>query len=166
MDTFANALLSKYTMAIPQEYDWFGPLVGDWEFRYYDRRKDVNPTVTGQWLFRRILRGTGVEDILISPSIYAPDSAEEIDGAYAASIRMFNPKEKCYDVTYSSRARTLTMRFFKEGSKLVGTAVHNTNEKWVFSDIREGSFQWSKVTVLENGAWRVDCSIYANRMKA
>lgn len=165
MDTFATALLSGYTLAIPQEFDWFAPLVGDWDFRYYDRRKEGSPTITGQWLFRRILRGTGVEDILISPAIDALDGAEETNGAYAASIRMFNPKENCYDVTYSSRARTLTMRFFKEGSKLVGTAGHNPNEKWVFSDIREASFQWSKVTVLASGAWRTECTIYATRKR-
>lgn len=165
MDTFDSALHSGYTMAIPPEYDWFGPLVGDWDFKYYDHRKSTGFAVTGQWLFRRILRGTGVEDILISPSIDALDGAEETNGAYAASIRMFNPKENCYDVTYSSRARTLTMRFFKEGNKLVGTTAQNPNEKWVFSDIREGSFQWSKVTVLASGAWQTDCSIYATRKR-
>lgn len=160
MDTFAAALLSRYTTAIPPELDWFGPMVGDWHFTYYGKQ----PTpVTGQWLFRRILRGTGIEDLLISPSIDAPDGAPETDGAYAASIRMFNPRESCYDVTYCSRQRTLSLRFVKEGNKLVGTVRDNPAERWVFSELRPNSFQWAKLTLLENGAWRTDGTIYATR---
>ena len=163
MDTFTTALVSKYTTAIPPEWDWFGPLVGDWNFSYYDHRGKPTGVVTGQWLFRRILRGTGVEDLLISPSVDAPDGSPETQGAYAASIRMFNPRQQCYDVTYCSRQRTLRLRFTKEGSRLVGDNPDNPREKWVFSQIRQSSFQWSKVTVLENGAWRTDCSIHATR---
>lgn len=160
MDTFASALLSKYTTAIPAELDWFGPLIGDWNFTYYGK----HPTpVTGKWLFRRVLRGTGIEDLLISPSIDAPDGAPETDGAYAASIRMFNPKEICYDVTYCSRRRTLFLRFVKEGSKLIGTVRDVPEEKWVFSEIRPDSFQWTKVRVLESGAWLTEGTIYATR---
>lgn len=162
-DRFPTALLSKYTKIIPPEYDWFGPLVGDWNFTYYDHRKKSGAVVTGQWLFRRVLQGAGVEDLLISPSLDAPDGDVETGGAYAASIRMYNPKKLCYDVTYCSRQRTLCLSFFREGSKLVGTTQENPNEKWVFSDIRDNSFQWHKVTVLENGAWRTDCSIHATR---
>lgn len=163
MDPFVTALLSKYTPAIPPEMDWFAPFIGDWNFTYYDHRGKQPMPVTGQWLFRRILRGTGVEDLLISPSIDAPDGTKETDGAYAASIRMFNPRENCYDVTYVSRRRTLFLRFIREGSRLVGTSRENAGEKWVFSDIRENSFRWSKVTVLESGAWHTDCSIQATR---
>lgn len=163
MDTFSAALLSGYTTAIPPEFDWFGPMVGDWNFRYYDHRNKQVPPVTGKWLFRRILRGTGVEDLLLSPSIDAPDGRADTAGAYAASIRMFDPRLKCYEVTYCSRGRTLFLRFEKDGTRLVGTPQDNPREKWVFSDIREDSFQWQKVTVLDSGAWRTDCSIHAIR---
>ena len=36
MDTFSEALLSSKTDRIPQEYDWFAPLIGDWDCDYYD----------------------------------------------------------------------------------------------------------------------------------
>jgi len=31
MDTFIDALLSGKTDRIPDEYDWFAPLLGDWD---------------------------------------------------------------------------------------------------------------------------------------
>ena len=36
MDTFSKALLSSESGRISEEYDWFAPLVGDWDCDYYD----------------------------------------------------------------------------------------------------------------------------------
>ena len=36
MDSFIEALLSGKTDRIPDEYDWFAPLIGDWDCDYYD----------------------------------------------------------------------------------------------------------------------------------
>ena len=36
MDTFSEALLSEKTDKIPEAYDWFAPLIGDWDCDYYD----------------------------------------------------------------------------------------------------------------------------------
>ena len=36
MDTFSEALLSEKTDKIPEPFDWFAPLLGDWDCDYYD----------------------------------------------------------------------------------------------------------------------------------
>ena len=36
MDNFIEALLSGKTDKSPDEYDWFAPLLGDWDCDYYD----------------------------------------------------------------------------------------------------------------------------------
>ncbi|WP_034450898.1 hypothetical protein [Butyrivibrio sp. AE2032] len=36
MDSFIDALLSEKTDKIPDGYDWFAPLIGDWDCDYYD----------------------------------------------------------------------------------------------------------------------------------
>ena len=36
MDSFYEALVSGKTERIPDEYDWFKPLLGDWDCDYYD----------------------------------------------------------------------------------------------------------------------------------
>ncbi len=43
MDTFTEALLSGKTDKIPEEYDWFAPLLGDWDCEIRGRRIGSNP---------------------------------------------------------------------------------------------------------------------------
>ena len=69
MDRFATALVSKYTLKIPPEHDWFAPLVGDWDIRYIDSKDGMRREVKGEWLFRRVLNGSGIEDLLLCPSL-------------------------------------------------------------------------------------------------
>ena len=68
MDTFSEALLSTKAYKIPEDYDWFAPLIGDWDCDYYDGPDDQKRHVKGEWIFRYILEGTGVQDIFIFPS--------------------------------------------------------------------------------------------------
>lgn len=37
MDSFIEALYGRSEETIPEEYDWFAPLLGDWEFDYKDK---------------------------------------------------------------------------------------------------------------------------------
>lgn len=53
MDTFIDALLSGKTDRIPDEYDWFAPLLGDWDCDYYDEPEPGRKRhVRGEWIFR------------------------------------------------------------------------------------------------------------------
>ena len=102
MDSFVDALLSGKTDRIPDEYDWFAPLIGDWDCDYYDEPEEGrNRHVEGEWLFRRILEGTGVQDIFIFPSRATKETEPQPDGEYGSSFRMFNKVERCYDVVYT-----------------------------------------------------------------
>ncbi len=68
MDRFIDALLSAKTDKIPDEYDWFAPLLGDWDCDYYDELNGQKRYVKGEWIFRRVLEGAGIQDIFIFPS--------------------------------------------------------------------------------------------------
>lgn len=92
MSEFIKALLgSSAASKIPEEYDWFAPLLGDWDFDYYDVKDGRRERhVEGEWLFRRALDGTGIEDLFICPSRATRESnpqqyrlrlVEETDGA-------------------------------------------------------------------------------------
>ena len=50
MDNFIDALLSEKTAKIPDEYDWFAPLVGDWDCDYYDEYGGQKRFVKGKWI--------------------------------------------------------------------------------------------------------------------
>ena len=111
MDRFIDALLSGKTDRIPEEYDWFAPLLGDWDCDYYDEPTEgYKRHVKGEWIFRRILEGTGVQDIFIFPSRATKETEPQPDGEYGSSLRMFNKVEHCYDVVYT----LLHNQFFKK----------------------------------------------------
>ena len=46
---------------------------------------------------------------------------------------------------------------------IVLTYTEDENRKWVFVEIGENKFHWQNVTVKENGEWRVNAEIYAER---
>ena len=62
MDSFIEALYGRSEETIPEEYDWFAPLLGDWEFDYKDKfidgdRSRPQRQLKGEWIFRRVLNG-------------------------------------------------------------------------------------------------------------
>lgn len=164
MNTFMEALLSEKTGKIPVEYDWFAPLIGDWDFDYYDSYdKDVLRHVKGEWIFRRILEGAGIEDLFICPSRGTRLYNAQPDGEYGVALRMFNEKKKCYDMVYTCDRYMISLEFKYEDNKLIGTVLDNECSKWVFSDITNATFHWQNVTVLEDGSWKINSNVYAKR---
>lgn len=164
-DAFIEALFSEKTDKIPDEYDWFSPLIGDWDFDYYDNfcEKDKSRHVKGEWEFRRIIEGAGIEDLFICPSRQTRFTNPQPDGEYGVALRMFNPEEKCYDMVYTCDKYMTRLKFAYEDGKLVGTVLNKPKEKWVFSEISENTFHWQNVTVLSDGTWQINCNIYAKR---
>ena len=104
MDRFIDALLSGKTDRIPEEYDWFAPLLGDWDCDYYDEPTEgYKRHVKGEWIFRRILEGTGVQDIFIFPSRATKETEPQPDGGMA---RRYGCSTRSSIVTMSSTPAT------------------------------------------------------------
>lgn len=163
-DTFLDALVSKDTNIIPTEYDWFAPLIGDWEFEYVDRYDlEEHRHLQGEWMFRRVLEGAGIEDIFICPSRAMKDTNPQPDGEYGVAIRMYNSEKKCYDMVYTCFGKMTCLEFHKEDGKLIGTVLDRPEAKWVFSEITRECFHWQNVLVKENGEWQINSDVYARR---
>ena len=164
MDSFAEALLSKKSDKIPDEYDWFAPLLGDWDCDYYDEPTEGHKRhVKGEWLFRRILEGAGIQDIFIFPSRATKETEPQPDGEYGSSFRMFNKAEGYYDVVYTCDHCMKRLCFTKQGDKLVGKVFSEEDAYWIFSDITADSFHWENVRLPENGEKRLVCEIFGRR---
>lgn len=165
MDHFLNALVSEKTVIIPEEDDWFAPLIGDWDFDYYDRYDlEVHRHVKGEWIFRRILEGAGIEDLFICPSRATKEEHPQPDGEYGLAIRMYRPEGRCYEMAYTCKNYGMVLlEFRKEEEKLVGTRKDNPNAKWVFSEITDDSFHWQNITVKADGEWQINSDVYAKR---
>lgn len=166
MDAFVEALVSKErNPLLPEEYDWYAPLLGDWDFDYYDGPKENRRHVKGEWLFRRALDGMAIEDLFICPSRATREENPQPDGEYGAAIRMFNPEKRCYDMTYVCETHTVSLEIRKEKECIACTVREDPTNKWVFSEITENTFHWRNVTVLGNGEWRTNADVYAKRRK-
>ena len=165
MDTFSDALLSEKTGRIPDEYDWFAPLIGDWDCDYYDELIDHRKRhVKGEWIFRRILEGTGVQDVFIFPSRSTKEEHPQPDGEYGTSLRMFNRSKRCYDVVYTCAGTMKRLTFRQEGNRLAGKVLDEEATYWVFSDMTGASFHWEYVTLDANGTRRLVCEIFGKRI--
>lgn len=165
MDIFSEALLSGKTEKIPEAYDWFAPLIGDWDCDYYDEPEEGRKRhVAGEWIFRRILEGTGVQDIFIFPSRRTRKDNPQPDGEYGTSLRMFNRTNGWYDVVYTCETCMKRLTFTRQGTRLVGKVLDEENAFWIFSDITSDRFHWENVLIRDDGTKELVCEIFGKRI--
>lgn len=165
MDSFTGALLSDRTDKIPEDYDWFAPLIGDWDCDYYDEpEKGRKRHVVGEWIFRRILEGTGIQDVFIFPSRSTKESDPQPDGEYGTSLRMFNKANGWYDVVYTCETCMKRLTFTRREDRLVGKVLDEENAYWIFSDITSDRFHWENILLREDGSRELVCEIFGKRI--
>ena len=164
MDTFADTLVSGRTGKIPDDYDWFAPLIGDWDCDYYDEPEPGHRRhVKGEWIFRRILEGTGIQDVFIFPSRSTKETNPQPDGEYGTSLRMFNRENRCYDVVYTCERCMKRLTFTQEGDRLAGRVLDEKGAFWIFSDLSEDRFRWGNIEISETGERELVCEIFGKR---
>jgi len=167
MSEFVKALLGDQKVSkIPEEYDWYAPLLGDWDFDYYDVKDGARERhVEGEWLFRRALDGTGIEDLFLCPSRATRESNPQPDGEYGAALRIFNPEKNAYDMVYATRGKMIRLEVRKQDGMIVCTRLDDERQKWIFDEVTDDTFHWKNVTVLEDGGLRINCEVLAVRRK-
>lgn len=92
---FSTALCSeKRSGRIPEELDFFGSLVGEWEIEWTDRLYDATPRrVKGEWIFSWVLDGTAIQDLFIVPSRAERLINKQPDAEYGTTLRIFQPED-------------------------------------------------------------------------
>ena len=166
MDIFSEALLSKDCGKLPQEFDWFSQLVGDWDCDYYDEPVPGQKRhVKGEWIFRRVLEGIGIQDIFIFPSRATRDANPQPDGEYGTSLRVFNQSNSCYDVVYTCAGTMKRLTFTKEDDRLIGKVLDEEATYWIFSDLSPACFHWEYVMINPDGTRNLVCEIFGKKAK-
>ena len=163
MDIFTEALLSGKTDKIPEQFDWFADLIGDWDCDYCDNMDGKERHVKGEWIFRRVLEGVGIQDMFIFPSRDTRDNAPQPDGEYGTALRIFNQKNECYDVVYTCAGTMKRLTFKKEGDRLVGKVLDEESTYWIFSNITGTGFRWEYVMDNKDGSRTLCCAIEGKR---
>ena len=164
MDVFSEALLKSEGNNIPEKFDWFAPLIGDWDCDYYDEPvKGEKRHVKGEWIFRRVLEGIGIQDIFIFPSRDTREANPQPDGEYGTSLRIFNKSQGHYDVVYTCEGIMKRLTFKKDGDKLAGKVLDEENTYWIFSDITDSGFHWEYVMFEKDGTRKLVCEIIGKK---
>jgi len=159
---FSEALISnEKNIIIPEEYNFFGKLVGEWEFDWIDNNSPR--TVKGEWLFAWVLEGRAIQDIFICPSRSTRFDNPQPDGEYGTTLRVFNPYSKSWDTAYCWTGRITRLEAKRIDSKIVLTNIDDPKEKWVFAEIADDTFHWQNVTVCDDGTWYINADLYAKR---
>lgn len=162
-DQFMRALVSDPEQSmIPQEDDWFAPLVGDWEFDYHE---PGGRDLKGEWYFRRVLQGSAIADVFICPSRESQESDPQPDAEYGMTMRMYNREERRYDMTYSCAEYCAQMQITREHGIVECRRLDVPNNRWIFFDITEDSFHWQNIIVQSSGEWKTNSEVFAHRRK-
>lgn len=167
MDEFMKALkATQRSPLIPEEKDYFGRLIGEWDFIWNDRIGKANERVVkGEWIFSRILNGTGIQDLFICPSREERKIVHEPDEEYGTTIRIYNPATGNWEVYYTCLGEYTRLEAVKEDGRIVLTEKLNGKMKWIFSELEENSFHWQNVMLDKEGKWVVCCNCKATRRK-
>lgn len=152
MEHFFEALASSERhQALPEEYDYFGKLIGSWNIDYVDSRD--SRVLKGEWHFSRVLEGIAVQDVIVLPGF-----------EYGTTLRVYNPGTHAWDIAYCYTGRIMRFEARKQGDIIVLTGVEDERRKWVFAKIEDDYFHWQDVTVRDDGEWEVRFDLHARRM--
>ncbi len=150
--SFTKTLTTKEkNKAIPEEYNYFGKLIGSWQIDYVDNSH--SQIIKGEWHFSWILEGMAVQDVIILPNF-----------EYGTTIRMYNPLTNAWDVAYFFTGKIIRLEAKKHEDMIVLTNIDDSRKKWVFAKIETNYFHWQDVTVQSNGNWHINYDLHANRI--
>ena len=163
---FVEALVSQEkSILIPEEYDYWGELIGGWDLDYVEGRGTPKEKhVKGEWYFERVLEGLGIQDIFICPA--RSERKDPTKGEYGATLRIYNPQKKAWDMVYGCYGSMSRFTGTKENGRVILTNNHNHNNRWIFTEIKKDSFHWQNETTQKDGTVKVWCEVYGRRQKA
>ena len=152
MNQFIETLTSKdKCLELPEEYDYFGKLIGSWKLNYTDR--NISCSVKGEWHFSWVLEGMAIQDVIILP-----------DYEYGTSLRIYNPDTYAWDVAYGYTGKIIRLEARKQDDMIVLTYIDDETRKWIFTRIEDNQFHWQNITIKDDGDWYVNADIFAKRI--
>ena len=165
INDFCTALVSENrNKALPEEMDWFAPLIGNWDFIWtVNVGKECETVQKGEWIFSRVLNGFGIQDLFIVPSREERLRLNMPNAEYGTTIRMYNPDLNRWDIYYTCVGEYTSLYAEKKDDQIIITEKTQEKMKWVFSEINENTFHWQNWMLDDNGHWFVMCDCQATR---
>ena len=152
MQDFFEALTSESkNTALPDEFNYFGKLIGSWAINYIEDNNSL--AIKGEWHFSWILERMAIQDVIILP-----------DYEYGTSLRTYNSDTHAWDVAYGYTGKIIRLEAKKQDDMIILTFVNDERRKWVFTNIEDNRFHWENITVKDDGEWYINAEIYAERI--
>lgn len=152
MQDFLKKLTSECkNIELPEEFNYFGKLVGSWKIDYIDN--STSRTIKGEWHFSWVLEGMAIQDIIILPGYEC-----------GTTLRVYNPGTHAWDIAYCFTGKIIRLEAKKENGLIILTDIENKKRKWVFAKIEDNNFHWQDVTVKDDGEWHINFDLYAERI--
>lgn len=152
MQDFLKKLTSECkNIELPEEFNYFGKLVGSWKIDYIDN--STSRTIKGEWHFSWVLEGMAIQDIIILPGYEC-----------GTTLRVYNPGTHAWDIAYCFTGKIIRLEAKKENGLIILTDIENKRRKWVFAKIEDNNFHWQDVTVKDDGEWHINFDLYAERI--
>lgn len=152
MQDFLKKLTSECkNTELPEEFNYFGKLVGSWKIDYIDN--STSRTIKGEWHFSLVLEGMAIQDIIILPGYEC-----------GTTLRVYNPGTHAWDIAYCFTGKIIRLEAKKENGLIILTDIENKRRKWVFAKIEDNNFHWQDVTVKDDGEWHINFDLYAERI--
>lgn len=153
MQDFVHALIHEgKNRALPEEFNYFKGLIGDWDIDYIDY--DENLKIQGEWDFAWVLEGMAIQDVIVLPGYEV-----------GTSLRFYNPNTHAWDVAYGFTGKIIRLEARKQENRIELTFIDDETRKWVFVKIEEACFHWQNITVQSDGEWHIHAEIFATRKK-
>ncbi|MDD3416837.1 MAG: hypothetical protein PHY47_23055 [Lachnospiraceae bacterium] len=153
MQDFFEALRSESkNSALPDEFNYFGKLIGSWAIDYIEDNTSL--AIKGEWHFSWVLEGMAIQDVIILP-----------DYEYGSSLRIYNPDTHAWDVAYGYTGKIIRLEAKKQDNMIILTFTNDERRKWIFTNIQDNHFHWENITVKDDGEWYINAEIYAERIK-
>ena len=120
MNHFFEALISEgKNKALPEEFDYFGKLIGSWKIDYVDNSN--SRVIKGEWHFSWVLEGMAIQDVIVLPGF-----------EYGTTLRVYKPDVQAWDVTYCYTA-TPKYNNIKIAANACASAINSPNRTVVLS---------------------------------
>ena len=149
----------------------YEPLIGDWDFNWVGHNQDgTTKKVPGEWFFSWILEGRAIQDNWICPSRPLRNTGEYPAGQYGTTIRFYDEKEDIVKVVWIG-AVNVQINLFEvlfSNNQIIQQEIPIGQKsglaKWVFSDIKPGSFKWEAFITENRGKnWKLTQEVFAER---
>lgn len=165
MNDFETALVSPgKNSLIPEEDNWFGPLVGTWDIEWVDGHGTEHERhVKGEWDFFMGSGRHGRPGCVHLPFPGGPEDQNLAGRRLRHDDQNSTIPSNGHGTFYGVAGESTRLEARKEGARIVLTEITGQKMKWIFSELTENTFHWRNMATEDGMHWFLQGEAFAAR---